>query len=122
MVLSEGDPAKVTKQDSLPNIVKHSNSNESQDIMKQGASGEPPLSPAEITAALQHPVIDPTAHDITLDPPTTEDEEDTVDALLSLGTDMENTDNTISMEMEDNALVMPIGSVGVTQDVNPVPT
>ena len=56
--------------------------------------------------------------DYTVDPPTTEDEGDAVDALLSLGSDLSNT---ASMEdiLNENAALMPVG-VTTVEDVNPV--
>ena len=55
-------------------------------------------------------------HDSTVDPPTTEDEGDAVDALLSLGSDLSNT---VSMDdmLNKNATLMSIGAPTV-QDVN----
>ena len=52
------------------------------------------------------------------DPQTTEDEDDAVDALLSLGSDLSQN---ISADdpLNENALLMPIGAPTV-QDVNPV--
>ena len=55
---------------------------------------------------------------IPQDPQTTEDEEDAVDALLSLGSDLSQN---ISADdpLNENALLMPIGAPTI-QDINPV--
>ena len=58
-------------------------------------------------------------HDSTNDPATTEDEGDAVDALLSLGSDLSNTVNSMEDMLNENAALMPIGAPAV-QDVNPV--
>ena len=57
-------------------------------------------------------------HDTTVDPSTTEDEGNAVDALLSLGSDLSNT---ISMDdiLNENVGLMPVGATTV-EDINPV--
>ena len=62
--------------------------------------------------------LDPTRHDITLDQPTTQDEEDAVDALLSLGSDL-SQNLSVDDPLNKNALQMPIGGPTI-RDVNPV--
>ena len=75
---------------------------------------------SDVQASLPQPLVSTnvTTHDSTVDPPTTEEEGDAVDALLSLGSDLRNT---VSMEdmLNENAALMPIGALAV-QDVNPV--
>ena len=61
---------------------------------------------------------DSTKQDITQDPQTTEDEEDAVDALLSLGSDL-SQNISVDDPLNENALLMPIGAPTI-QDVNPV--
>ena len=55
---------------------------------------------------------------IIQDPQITEDEEDAVDALLSLGSDLSQNIST-NDPLNENALLMPIGAPTI-QDVNPV--
>ena len=52
---------------------------------------------------------DSTKQDITQDPQTTKDEEDAVDALLSLGSDL-SQNISVDDPLNENALLMPIGA------------
>ena len=62
------------------------------------------------------PIGDPTAHDISLDHPTTEEEEDAIDALLSLG--REGAAHADSLD--ENSQLMPIGGENLPIDAAPV--
>ena len=62
---------------------------------------------------------DPTRHDISLDPGTTESEDDAVDALLSLGREGNVDQNTD--KLDENSQLMPIGGTNLPLDVAPVP-
>ena len=64
------------------------------------------------------PNADPTAHDISLDPGTTESEDDAIDALLSLGRENEVIANVDSMD--ENEQLMPIGGANLPVDAAPV--
>ena len=77
-----------------------------------------PLDSAQTEPDSANVETDPTRHDITLDPPTTEDEEDAIDALLSLGSDI-SQNLSVDDPLNENPLLMPIGG-STTQDVNPV--
>ena len=91
--------------------------------------GEPALNSTKSTetstqlnsqTATHNTVIETEAatENIPQDPQTTEDEDDAVDALLSLGSDLSQN---ISADdpLNENALLMPIGAPTI-QDINPV--
>ena len=84
----------------LPDLVVNSNATLDSKVTDQAAN------------------LDPTAHDISLDPGTTESEDDAIDALLSLG--RENEHNHYVDALEENAQLMPIGGVNLPVDAAPV--
>ena len=63
-------------------------------------------------------MADPTQHDISLDPGTTELEDDAIDALLSLG--RESNVNADVDALDENSQLMPIGGANLPVDVAPV--
>ena len=84
----------------LPDLVVNSNATLDSKVTDQAAN------------------LDPTAHDISLDPGTTESEDDAIDVLLSLG--RENELNHDVDALEENAELMPIGGVNLPVDAAPV--
>ena len=72
--------------------------------------------PTEVAGQLSN--ADPTAHDISLDPGTTESEDDAIDALLSLGRENEFSANVDALD--ENSQLMPIGGVNLPVDATPV--
>ena len=70
-----------------------------------------PSEPPNVTA---QPIVEPTGHDTC----TTTDEEDAIEALLSLG-DLPDTSNTTDVQ-NDNDQLMPIGKFNTVMDINPV--
>ena len=67
----------------------------------------------------QSTTSDPTRHDISLDPGTTESEDDAIDALLSLG--RERSVDTDMDVLDENSQLMPIGGANLPVDAAPVP-
>ena len=70
--------------------------------------------PSEPTNVAAQQIVEPTGHDTC----TTTDEEDTIEALLSLG-DLPDTINTTNVQ-NDNDQLMPIGKFNTVVDINPV--
>ena len=66
----------------------------------------------------QSSLSDPTRHDISLDPGTTESEDDAVHALLSLG--WESNAHVDMDALDENSQLMPIGGANLPVDPAPV--
>ena len=86
----------------LPDLVVNSNTTVDTEVTDQPAN------------------LDPTAHDISLDPGTTESEDDAIDALLNLWRESELNHNPNVDALEENAQLMPIGGAILPIDAAPV--
>ena len=125
---------RILSPEKLPNIVVNrahtATSTSTNSVPPDGVLlGEPALNSTKLTetstqlnsqTATHNTVIETEAatENIPQDPQTTEDEDDAVDALLSLGSDLSQN---ISADdpLNENALLMPIGAPTI-QDINPV--
>ena len=125
---------RILSPEKLPDIVVNrahtATSTSTNSVPPDGVLlGEPALNSTKSTepstqlnsqTAIHNTVIETEAatENIPQDPQTTEDEDDAVDALLSLGSDLSQN---ISADdpLNENALLMPIGAPTI-QDINPV--
>ena len=125
---------RILSPEKLPDIVVNrahtATSTSTNSVPPDGVLlGEPALNSTKSTetstqlnsqTATHNTVIETEAatENIPQDPQTTEDEDDAVDALLSLGSDLSQN---ISADdpLNENALLMPIGAPTI-QDINPV--
>ena len=119
---SSDNKEQLNSPQTLPDLVLNRRSNSTSITSTLSA---PPVDVSPKTKDVPVPEPDSVPADdnqnqnITQDPQTTEDEEDAVDALLSLGSDLSQN---ISADdpLNENAVLMPIGAPATVQDVNPV--
>ena len=125
---------RILSPEKLPDIVVNrahtATSTSTNSVPPDGVLlGEPALNSTKSTetstqlnsqTATHNTVIETEAatENIPQDPQTTEDEDDAVDALLSLGSDL-SQDISADDPLNENALLMPIGAPTI-QNINPV--